>query len=362
MSIVLITGFPGFLASGLLPKILERSPEDQAVCLVQPKFFRDAHARLEDIHTMNPSLRGRIELREGDITEASLGPADWAAVKAHVREIFHLAAVYDLSVSCDIAQRVNVEGTQNVLRFAEDSPQLQRLHYVSTCFVSGCHHGTFTEVDLDCGQSFNNHYEETKFLGEVAVRAAIDGGLPGTIYRPAIVVGDSKTGATSKYDGPYFIIRWLLRQPSIALLPVIGNPSDTRVNLVPRDFVVDVIAHLSSLAESAGETYQLADPNPLNVTELITALGEATRRRVVRIPLSCGLAKFAIDRVPGIYRLMQIPSPAIDYFVHPTHYTCDNTLRDLNGTGIAVAPFSSYVNRLVEYVRSNPAVGCSAMA
>src|SRR5207247_6389267 len=135
-------------------------------------------------------------------------------------------AIYDLSVSRDAGMRVNVDGTRHVLDFAERCPSLQRFHYVSTCYVSGRHHGVFGEDDLDVGQRFNNFYEETKFLAEVEVRRR--SGLPVTIYRPSVVVGDSRTGETQKFDGPYFVIQWILRQPRVAFLPVVGRPSRYR--------------------------------------------------------------------------------------------------------------------------------------
>jgi thioester reductase-like protein len=362
MSIVFFTGFPGFLGSRLLPRVLERSPEYQAVCLVQSKFLARASSCLEDIHKTHPQLHGRIDLAEGDITELDLGLEEASRIRNGISEIFHLAAVYDLRVPRDVAMRVNVDGTRNVLNFAEGAPALRRLQYVSTCYVSGRHGGSFSEDDLDKGQSFNNCYEETKFLAEVEVRARVRAGLPATIYRPAIVVGDSRTGATQKYDGPYFMIRWLLRQPFVAVLPVVGNPSATRVNLVPRDYVVEAMSYLSGRDASVGKAYQLADPEPLTVSELVKVIGHATRRIVVRIPLPLRFAKFVIDRVPGVYRLMQIPSPAIDYFVHPTLYTCSNTLADLEGSGVKVPPFPTYVDRLVDYVRCHPDIGSSPMA
>ncbi len=258
--------------------------------------------------------------------------------------------------------RVNMNGTRNVLDFAEGVSTLRRLHYVSTCYVSGRYAGLFSEDDLEKGQRFNNYYEETKHLAELEVRGRMRGGLPTTIYRPAIVVGDSRTGVTQKYDGPYFVIRWLLRQPFIAVLPTVGNPSVARVNMVPRDYVVDAISYLSSLEVSAGKVYQLADPAPLTVRELIQLVGHATRRIVVRIPLPIALAKFAIDRVPGVYRLMKIPSAAIDYFVHPTLYTCASTLADLEGSGVKVPPLPTYVDRLVDFVRRHPGIGSTPMA
>ncbi len=362
MSIVFFTGFPGFLGSELLPRVLERSPEYRAVCLIQSKFTAQARSRLKHMEGVHPDLRGRTELVVGDITEADLGLDDVSRLKEQTSEVFHLAAIYDLGVPRAVAMQVNVVGTQNVLDFAEGARRLRRLHYVSTCYVSGRHAGVFSEDDLDTGQSFNNYYEETKYLAEVEVQKRMRGGLPTTIYRPSVVVGDSRTGATQKYDGPYSAIRWLLRQPRVAVLPVVGKPSVTRVNLVPRDFVVDAISYLSRLDASAGRVYQLADPEPLTVSELIKLVGNATRRMVVRVPLPRVAAKFAIDHVPGVYRLMQIPSSLIDYFVHPTLYTCVSTLADLEGSGVAVPPLPTYMDRLVDFVRCHPGIGSNPMA
>ncbi len=362
MSIVFFTGFPGFLGSELLPRVLERSPEHRAVCLVQSKFIDQARSRLEHIEEAQPQLRGRIDLAEGDITMPDLGLKDISRIQSETSEIFHLAAIYDLSVPRAVAMRVNVDGTRNVLDFAEGAAALRRMQYVSTCYVSGRHAGVFGEDDLEKGQSFNNFYEETKYLAEVEVRARMRGGLPATVYRPAIVVGDSRTGATQKYDGPYYMIRWLLRQPSIAVLPVVGTPSTTRLNMVPRDYVVDAISYLSGLDKSVGKVYQLADPQPLTVGEFVKLTGHTTRRTIVRIPLPIAFAKFAIDHMPGVYRLMRIPSSTVDYFAHPTLYTCADTLADLEGSGVKVPSFPTYVDRLVDYMRSHPNIGSSPMA
>jgi thioester reductase-like protein len=361
MAVHLFTGFPGFLGSELLPHVLARAPDDRAVCLVQARFAPLARERAAELAAREPALAGRIDLVEGDITAEGLGLGAADALRREVRELWHLAAVYDLSVRRELALRVNVEGTRNVLRFAEACPALARLQYVSTCYVSGRWPGTFTEGDLAKGQAFNNHYEETKYLAEVEVQAAMRAGLPATVYRPAVVVGDSRTGATQKYDGPYYVIRWILKQGRVAVLPTIGDTRAHALNVVPRDFVLPAIAWLSALPASRGEVYQLADPAPLTVDALIDVIGRAAGRRVVRVPLPLGVAKAAIDRIPGVYRLMGIPSSAVDYFVHPTRYDTARARRDLAGSGLEVPPLPSYVDRLVAFVRAHPEVGSAPM-
>ncbi len=357
MPSIFFTGFPGFLGSELVPRVLMRSPSDEAVCIVQSKFMPLARERAAAIAAARPMLANRIRLVEGDITQARLGLRDSVG---DVTAIYHLAAVYDLMVKREVGLRVNVEGTRNVLEFAAAQPRLQRLHYVSTCYVSGRYPGRFTERDLDKAQVFNNYYEETKFLAEADVQNAMKGGLAATVYRPAVVVGDSSTGATQKFDGPYFVMQWLLRQPRLAVLPMVGRPSRYHFNVVPRDFVIDAIDELSARSTSAGKVYQLADPDPMTIDEIVTAIGNATNRHVIRIPLTRGMAKAALDYVPGVYRLMRIPSAAVDYFVHPTEYDTSNTSSDLAGR-MTVPRFRDYLPRLVEFARAHPEIGSAAM-
>jgi thioester reductase-like protein len=354
VSSIFFTGFPGFLGSELLPRVVLRTDHD-ALCLVQPKFRALAEERVGQLVKVHPALANRIHLVDGDLTQA----LDHIDV-ADVREVYHLAAVYDLSVRRDLAMRVNVTGTRRVLDLAERAPRLERLHYVSTCYVSGRYPGVFTEDDLEKGQTFNNYYEETKQLAEVEVRGRMDR-IPTTVYRPSVVVGDSESGATQKFDGPYFVMQWLLRQPRIAVLPVLGRASRYRFNVVPRDFMIRALTHLSGLTTNAGKTYALADPHPMTVDETIDTIAAATERTVLRIPMTKALAKGALNYVPGVYRLLRIPAAAVDYFDHPTAYDTRNATADLSAAGIAAPSFRDYAPRLVEFVRAHPEIGSAAM-
>ena len=363
MPVVFVTGFPGFLGSALLPRILRRDPELEAVCLVQSRYREQAETRAAEIAAENPEVEGRIRLVEGDITKPDLDLGDAAEpLLSDVVEAWHLAAVYDLSVPRDLAMSVNVEGTRNVVDFCRRADGLRRLHYVSTCYVSGRWPGIFRETDLQLGQSFNNFYEETKHLAEVVVREAMDDGLPATIYRPSVVVGDSTTGATQKYDGPYFLIRWLLKQPGkVAVMPTLGFAHAFRFNTVPRDFVLDGVEALSGREETVGGCYALADPDPLTIEELVQTVGRAVGKRLVRVRLPSSLAQWATENVPGVLRLTGIPSSTMDYFTHPTHYDTSLTTEALAPTGVSCPPFPSYVDNLVRFVQEHPEYDSSAM-
>jgi thioester reductase-like protein len=362
VSTVLFTGFPGFLGSELLPRVLRRDAEAEAVCLVQDRFLPLAQERADALVAADPALTGRIRLVEGDITLPDLG---LGAVRddlvARTTEVYHLAAVYDLEVTRELGTRVNVAGTRHIIDFCDDCGDLDRLHYVSTCYVSGRWPGIFRETDLVKGQVFNNFYEETKYLAEVSVAEARDRGLPTTIYRPSVVGGDSTTGATQKYDGPYFVARWLLKQPGVALMPVVGDPDGYRFNVVPRDYVIDAIEALSAREDTIGGTFALADPEPYTVRQLLELFGRVTEKRLVQIPLSLEIARWALRRVPGLQALTGIPPAAASYFTHPTHYTTDEADRLLAQDGIVRPDREVWFKAMAAFVRANPDVPSAAM-
>ena len=362
MTALLMTGFPGFLGSALLPRLLARREGVRAICLVQPQHMAVAQHRVGEIEAAHPHTIHRIELIEGDITvpDLGIGPADRDALE-DVKEVWHLAAVYDLAVAHEVAQRVNVDGTAHVLAFCQSRPKFNRLQYVSTCYVSGGYEGEFSEDALDEGQTFLNHYESTKFDAEMLVRKAMADGLPATIYRPGIVVGDSRTGATQKYDGPYFLATFMQRQLPIAVIPSVGAADRVSVSLVPRDFVIEAMDQLSVLDRSVGRTYALTDPNPPTVRQVVDSFAGHLGKRVIWVPLPLGITRAALGFVPGLERLLGLPAEALDYFASPTTYSTANTVADLAGTGLECPQFESYAGRLLEFKVDHPEINSSAM-
>lgn len=363
MTTILLTGFPGFLGSALVERLLDRhDPEDRIVCLIQSRY-RDAATERRSSLLAETADAPAVELVEGDIVESDLGLAEYDDLATATDLVYHLAAVYDLGVDRAVGEAVNVDGTRNVLAFcdaARAAGGLDRLHYVSTCYVSGRYKGTFTGEMLAEAGRFNNHYEATKHRAEVLVREAMADGLSATLYRPAIAVGDSTTGETQKYDGPYYLLRLILRQPGVAFVPRLGNPRETTLNLVPRDYVVDAIDALSGMPETVDGTYQLCDPNPPTIAELYDAFAAATGRRVVPVPVPERVAKAACA-APVVGDLLDVEAETIPYLTHPTEYADGETRTALAGTDVTPPAFESYVERLVAYVRAHPEIPSEAM-
>jgi thioester reductase-like protein len=265
----LLTGFPGFIGKRLVAKLLKDDPQLQIIVLVEPRMVAQAT-------TAARTLGENVVVESGDITEPCLGlpMARYRQLTKTVSRVFHLAAIYDLAVPEAVAEAVNVTGTRHVLDFCRACGSLERHHYVSTAYVAGTRKGRVLESELAEGQSFKNHYESTKHRAEVLVRETMPT-IRTTIYRPGIVVGDSRTGATQKFDGPYYLLRFVALLSRLHLpLPQIASQEAT-FNAVPVDFIVDAIAAGVRDELFVGETLHLVDPSPVPAGELLRLLARA---------------------------------------------------------------------------------------
>jgi thioester reductase-like protein len=356
--VCLFTGFPGFIGARLLPRLLELHKKATFQCLVQKRFLDAAHASVRQIEKAHPHTRGRIDLVVGDITEKGLGidKADARALQSKLVGAYHLAAVYDLTVAAELGHKINVLGTRHVLEFLGHAKHFERLHYVSTAYVSGRATGVFRETDLECGQGFKNHYEATKYQAEVDV---VKSGLPQTIYRPAIVVGDSRTGETAKFDGPYFTIGAMEKMPSPGMFLRIGSGTNP-ANLVPVDFIVEALSLLSASPKSLGKTYNLTDPDPLTTYEVGSLFAKALGKSFLFVPVPLAVAKIMVSGPISAY--LGMPPQTLDYFDHACRYDASQATADLAALGLRCPRLPDYVDNLIRFYRAKKSeVGHQAM-
>jgi thioester reductase-like protein len=320
---------------------------------------------VEELELTDPHTAGRVRLVEGDVTAVELGlsPVELDRLD-DVDEVWHLAAVHDLAASTHVARRVYVGGTESVIAFCREQRRvrrLRRLHYVSSCYVSGRHEGEFSEDSLEVGQEFRSHYEETKYEAELLVRAAMAHGVPATVYRPGIIVGDSRTGSTSTDDGPYVLGTLFTRRTSVVVVPAVGDADRVRVPFVPLDFVVDAMDELSVLDESQGRTYALVDPDPPTVREVVTTVARHRGARVVWLPLSLRPVHTVLSHLPGMQRLLGMPEQAVDHLASPTTYSTHHTTRDLAASAVTCPGFASYAAPLLDGLPEHPGSDTAAL-
>jgi nucleoside-diphosphate-sugar epimerase len=205
------------------------------------------------------------------------------------------------------------------------------------------------EDDLAAGQAFKNFYESTKFAAEVLVRASMDE-IPTTVYRPAIVVGDSQTGETQKFDGPYYLLRSMSGRRG-PLLQV--GRGDATFNVVPVDFVVAAIAAGSRDREAVGHTLHLVDPEPVSSHELARLLALEYAGREPKIPLPPGVVDRSLKYAPIRKLFGGTPRESIAYLNHPVRFDAAQAAEVLGRNGLRCPRFQEYVGAMVAFFAAN---------
>jgi thioester reductase-like protein len=261
---VFLTGATGFLGSEIMKRILERHPKSRLAILVRSTPKETARERVEKLmaRMFGPDERGRyaerVEVVEGDISlrGAGMDSERSARLAERVDQVIHCAASVRFDMPLEVARRDNTEGTRNILNFAERMPRLGRFDYIGTAFVAGDRRGVIREDELDVGQRFSNSYEQTKMEAEKLVRA-FAARHPTAIYRPSIVVGSSKTGETTTFQGFYQALLFYRRLFGGKLIVMMPADPNTPLDLVPVDYVVDALFALIGSSKSIGGCFHL---------------------------------------------------------------------------------------------------------
>lgn len=286
-SYLLLTGGTGLVGQYLLKDFLVA--DKRIAVVVRPSRRLSAIERIEAIMQRWENRLGRCLPRPvvlcGNINEAGLGldevNQNW--VSEHCYAILHNAAVLQFAGQSKRHEpwRTNLGGTENVLNAAKQW-DIRHLHYVSTSYVCGKSDRVVKESELDAGQSFRNDYERSKFQAEKLVCQA-DHFDSKTIYRPAVIVGDSQTGFTSTYHGLFLYLRIFATlvpaqkrdSNGIHQTPIqMPTDGDEPRNLVPVDWVSSVICHLVATESAHNRTYHLVPDECSTARQFIDACCE----------------------------------------------------------------------------------------
>ncbi len=348
---IFITGFPGFIAGRLVESLA--NSDTQFFLLVQPQFVDKAMADIEAIAVSTSTPLESFVIVEGDITAPSLGISkeDLDTIRFETTDVYHLAAIYDLAVAKDPAFKVNLDGTHNINDLVRTITKLYRYNYISTCYVAGKRLGDISETELEHDAGFRNYYEETKYLAEMEVEK-LKADVPVTIFRPSVVVGDSETGETVKYDGIYYLIHYLNKAPWLLRVFNVGN-SEVRLNLVPVDFVVAGIAALARDGGATGKTLALADPAPLTTAQLFDVIAKEMTGRRSEISPPKKLTEWFLNT--GLSPMVTgLPHFAVPYFFISQTY--DTAIADvlLARHNVKCPGFAEYIGSMLDFVDEHP--------
>jgi thioester reductase-like protein/short-subunit dehydrogenase involved in D-alanine esterification of teichoic acids len=352
MTTYLVTGGTGFLGRHVVERLLDR-PDAEVLLVVR----RRSLAKLDALTTTWPD-RGRLVPVVGDLTEPLLGlsPGDRDEWRDRVDHLVHLAAVYDMTADAETDHRANVGGTQEAVAAAADL-RARCFHHVSSVAVAGDHRGRFGEEMFDEGQRLPSSYHATKFEAERLVRAQQD--VPWRVYRPAIVVGHSRTGEMDKVDGPYYFFAALDRLATLpAWLPVVA-PDVGDTNIVPVDFVADAMDVLIHQPGLDGRAFHLTAPAPQPVLDVVNSLARAAGAPTVDLAVDRRVARAALTgltqagRLPGVSVLrdvvldrLDVPAQVLPFMTFDAVFDSTETQRQLAATGVAVPPLDDYAGRL----------------
>lgn len=248
--VVFLTGSTGFVGGNLLLRLLRETQISQIILLVRSNSEEKARQRvLNNLRKISPAeLKNlpifKIKIICGDITKKKLGipKSIYIHLAKSVTHIIHSAANVSFSQSYKEAYNTNYLGTKNLLylaSLAKNLGDLQNVAYIGTAFVSGLRKGNILESDLIEPKEFANAYEHSKFETEKLVRSLMNS-LPITIFKPSIIVGDSKTGITSTFNALYYPLKLICR----GYIKVIPGSRNTYIDVVPINFVVDSIFHI----------------------------------------------------------------------------------------------------------------------
>ena len=347
MAVALVTGFPLDVACRTALELAAGG--DHVYLLARAKFAVDA-SELSRRAAADTNSGGRIDVVEGDIVSLDLGltGSQVRLLHAELDEVHHVAAITYLGIAGARMRSVNVEGVREVLEFALGARRLRRVSLWSTAFVAGDRSGVVRESELLVGQHFRNDYEATKAEAEQLARAAMRH-LPITVVRPSIVIGDSVTGATSRLDGPYLLIKAIVRSPPGRAIPLPGR-GDFALHLVPVDFAVRAAIHLARHPDAVGGTFHLVDDRPLTARAFFGAVADAAGRPRPHVLLPARLAR-AVLNLPGLRSRVRSERTFIEWFDTDVRFDDRGARALLQSSGIVCPAVPAYVDALVRHVR-----------
>lgn len=257
----LLTGATGFLGREVLVRLLRQGSPVLALTRGRgdtPEQSRDRVVKVARDTDSEASLDS-LFVAQGDVTEPGLGldaaAHDW--LRQGPVQVVHGAAEVRFDLPYPAMRAQNVDGTQRVLEVAlrlAEAGHLARFDHVSTCYVAGDRQDLAREDERDVGQRPRNDYERTKLEAELLVETYRQRGLPVTVHRPSIIVGDSRNGRASSFKVLYWPMKVYARG---RFRTVFGRP-DCPVDVVPVDFVADAMLTLMNSVAATGRTFHLA--------------------------------------------------------------------------------------------------------
>lgn len=353
-----VTGATGFIGKRLVKKLLERKGS-----VVYFLLRKESAGKVAELRSYWGVSAARAVPVFGDLTSRKLGVSaeDVKKLKGQIDHFHHLAAVYDLSADAESQAAVNIEGTRNTVEFAK-AIDAGHFHHVSSIAAAGLYEGVFREDMFEEAEGLDHPYFLTKHESEKIVRQ--DCKMPWTVYRPAMVVGDSETGEMDKIDGPYYFFKLIqrMRQLLPPWMPAVGLEGG-RINIVPVDFVVNAINVISHQKAIGKKCFHLVDPVGYRVGDVLDIFSRAAHAPRMNLFVNAALLGFIpkgikkslmaiapVRRVRNaVLKDLGLPEDMLTFVNYPTRFDCRETLAALKGSGVECPNLKNYAWRIWDY-------------
>src|SRR5919197_4129155 len=355
-----VTGATGFIGRHLVERLLER--EGEINVLVREGSRGKLDELIEDWGQPD-----RIVPVVGELNEPRLGVSDEdvARLKGNGDRFFHLAAIYDMTADAARNEQLNVGGTRHAVELA-NALEAGILHHVSSIAAAGMYKGMFREDMFDEGQPLEHPYHRTKFESERIVRTQTT--VPWRVYRPSIVVGNSKTGEMDKIDGPYYFFKAIqkARHYLPEWFPLVG-PELGWTNIVPVDYVAATMDHIAHKPGLDGQAFHLTDPKGQRSGEVINAFAKAAHaphlamridsRLIQALPKGTLSMLMQLPALKDVRRTVLadfgIPEEVVEFVGLTAQFVPRDTERALEGSTIELPKLDTYAAVLWDYWERN---------
>jgi len=358
---IFITGSTGYIGSYVLERLL-RNHKDNLSLLVRAKNQEEARRKLwkalqlhMGFEEFKEFLETRIRIYLGDLTAHQLGIEGGTREELidDMESVLHVAA--SLNRKSDKACfNHNLRGTLHVINLAKEANDrhgLKRFSEVSTVAIAGVRQDEVVlENDMvDWDRNDYDPYARTKKFCEYMVHQLLPN-VPKTIFRPSIVLGDSRFAQTMQFD----MVRAFVY---LARLPILPFNEKWRADIVPANFVAQAIVDIHQKEKTLFESYNLSSgTESLTFRQIVDALGQKTSRKPpVFVPLLEKPSSFLVNSLANtprwmgiskVFSLMKVFWPYLNF-----NTVFDNS-RVKQELGISPVAFHHYADDLRHFAES----------
>lgn len=376
MKTYFITGATGVVGNEIAIQIFAQG-NSRLRLLVRAETDKWAEKRVSELieyWKLDPQVATRrIEVIRGDTTLPRFGLSEqrYFEIAETTTNIVHGAALVRMNLPLTDARSSAVGATQHILAFAracQTRGKLEKADFLSTVGVVGRSDGILMEDWITAPRQFHNTYEQAKAEAEVLVASACEAGLPITVHRPSMVIGNSNTGRIIRFQIFYHLVEFLSGRRTRGLYPSFG---ETRLDLVPVDLVAQAVCWSSRTDATIGRVLHLCSgpqhAMPLGrlkklVREKLRALGEPTPRAIT-VPGSILRAALPMVRImlPAHQKRALDTLPVfLEYLLGHQAFNNAATVKLLENEGIRVPAPDDYIGTVLDYYFANRAARVKA--